>query len=180
MRRADGQTRYMKFVRRRFRRTSRGRSRRRRTRQRAHLRPHYEFKPGHHIVPATAVRRTSKPPLFGPDSGYGPGVYRASYDFPKKMTGTGRATAFVGDADFLDTDLTHISRTSKSSARARQRRACSLTADPPPDSPAIRLRQRSISRRSSRSRRAPRSTRTKHRGLRSALLHRHVHPDRQR
>ena len=69
------------------------------------LRPQYEFKPGHHIVPATKVRHTSKPPLFGPDSGYGPGVYRASYSFPKKMTGTGRATAFVGDADFLDSDV---------------------------------------------------------------------------
>jgi pseudomonalisin len=69
------------------------------------LRPQYEFKPGHHIGPATQVRRASKPPLFGPDSGYGPGVYRASYGIPKKMTGAGRASAFVGDADFLDSDV---------------------------------------------------------------------------
>ena len=45
-------------------------------------------------------------PLFGPDNGYGPGVYRASYDFPAKMTGKGQATGVVGDADFLDSDLT--------------------------------------------------------------------------
>ncbi|MBD5654614.1 MAG: S8/S53 family peptidase [Candidatus Eremiobacteraeota bacterium] len=44
-------------------------------------------------------------PLFGPDSGYGPLVYRTSYGFPAGMDGTGRATAVVGDADFLDTDL---------------------------------------------------------------------------
>ncbi|HEY6486215.1 MAG TPA: S53 family peptidase, partial [Candidatus Cybelea sp.] len=69
------------------------------------LRPQYVFKPGHHIVPAGQVRRQSKPPLFGPDSGYGPGVYRAAYGIPKKLTGTARATAFVGDADFLDSDV---------------------------------------------------------------------------
>ncbi|MDQ2864978.1 MAG: S53 family peptidase [Candidatus Eremiobacteraeota bacterium] len=56
-------------------------------------------------------------PLFGPDGGYGPKVYRISYDFPKGLTGTGRASGVVGDADFLDTDLAgylsyfHVNRT---------------------------------------------------------------------
>lgn len=44
-------------------------------------------------------------PLFGPDGGYGPQVYRASYGIPAGMTGTGRASGVVGDADFLDSDL---------------------------------------------------------------------------
>jgi kumamolisin len=69
------------------------------------LRPQYVFKPGHRVIPAAQVHRASSPPLFGPDSGYGPGVYRAAYTIPAKLTGTGRATAFVGDADFLDTDV---------------------------------------------------------------------------
>jgi subtilase family serine protease len=44
-------------------------------------------------------------PLFGPDGGYGPQIYRTSYDFPAGMDGTGRASGVVGDADFLDSDL---------------------------------------------------------------------------
>ena len=128
------------------------------------LRPQYEFKPGHHIVPATQVRRASKPPLFGPDSGYGPGVYRASYGIPKKMTGAGRASAFVGDADFLDCDVDaylsffQVKRTGPATTR--------VLVDGGPtagNSPDIRSKQRSISRRSSRSLRERRSTRTRRR-----------------
>ena len=72
------------------------------------LHPDYVFKAGHKHVQLPALRglrHPATPPLFGPDGGYGPGVYRTSYNFPK-LTGTGRATAVVGDADFLDNDLT--------------------------------------------------------------------------
>ncbi|HEV3091674.1 MAG TPA: S53 family peptidase [Candidatus Cybelea sp.] len=70
------------------------------------MRPQYRFKPGHHAVAALRrVRPNGKKPLFGPDGGYGPGVFRKSYIFPNKMTGQGRATAFVGNADFLNSDL---------------------------------------------------------------------------
>jgi subtilase family serine protease len=68
------------------------------------LRPNYVFKPGAHRVPY-AMRNAAKKPLFGPDGGYGPQVYRISYAFPKGMNGKGRASAVVGDADFLDSDL---------------------------------------------------------------------------
>jgi subtilase family serine protease len=44
--------------------------------------------------------------LFGPDGGYGPEVFLTSYGFPGRMTGTGRASAVVEDADFTDSDLT--------------------------------------------------------------------------
>jgi subtilase family serine protease len=46
-------------------------------------------------------------PLFGPDGGYGPGVFTKSYHLPagKGMTGTGRASGVAIDADFLDGDL---------------------------------------------------------------------------
>ncbi|HEY2473178.1 MAG TPA: S53 family peptidase [Candidatus Cybelea sp.] len=69
------------------------------------MRPQYVFKSGHHVVPSVLVRRTAKPPLFGPDNGYGPQIYRINYKFPKKLTGQKRASAFVGNADFLDTDV---------------------------------------------------------------------------
>jgi subtilase family serine protease len=56
-----------------------------------------------HAVPQPARPDTN--PLFGPDGGYGPQVYRTSYGFPSADDGTGRASAVVGDADFLDSDL---------------------------------------------------------------------------
>ncbi|HEY1655172.1 MAG TPA: S53 family peptidase [Candidatus Tumulicola sp.] len=71
------------------------------------LHPDYVFKAGHKEVHPSnlgQMHHNATAPLFGPDGGYGPEVYRVSYDFPK-LTGTGRATAVVGDADFLDTDL---------------------------------------------------------------------------
>jgi subtilase family serine protease len=54
--------------------------------------------------PARAANAAGSP-LFGPDGGYGPQVYRASYGLPVGMTGAGRASGVVGDADFLDSDL---------------------------------------------------------------------------
>ncbi len=72
------------------------------------MQPQYRF-PTNRIqsaLPKAQVSPNKKtPPLFGPDRGYGPGVYRISYNFPAKMTGKGQATGVVGDADFLDSDL---------------------------------------------------------------------------
>ena len=69
------------------------------------LHPQYVFRPGHAPRSVPRGNAKSKKPLFGPDGGYGPQVYRISYGFPKGMLGKGRASAVVGDADFLDTDL---------------------------------------------------------------------------
>lgn len=69
------------------------------------MHPQYVFKAGHHVVPSARVRRATKPPLFGPDRGYGPQIYRINYKFPKKLTGQNQGTAFIGNADFLDTDV---------------------------------------------------------------------------
>jgi subtilase family serine protease len=71
------------------------------------MHPQYRFpvKRNNQAMQKIAPAAKGKPPLFGPDSGYGPGVYRASYGFPAKATGKGQATAVVGDADFLDSDL---------------------------------------------------------------------------
>ncbi len=68
------------------------------------LHPNYKNLPSSQPARQNSKQRSS-PPLFGPDSGYGPLVYRTSYGFPKNMTGKGQATGVVGDADFLDTDL---------------------------------------------------------------------------
>jgi subtilase family serine protease len=71
------------------------------------LRPQYVFKPGAHRqkAPVRGFSKTAAAPLFGPDGGYGPQVFRTAYDLPKASNGKGRASAVVGDADFLDSDL---------------------------------------------------------------------------
>jgi subtilase family serine protease len=69
------------------------------------MRPQYVFAPGHHVVPSVRRRRATSPPLFGPDNGYGPQIFRMAYKFPKKLTGQNQGTAFIGNADFLDSDV---------------------------------------------------------------------------
>ncbi len=72
------------------------------------LHPQYASIPGishPHAVQGAMPNKKGKAPLFGPDGGYGPQVYRTSYSFPKNMTGKGQATGIVGDADYLDSDL---------------------------------------------------------------------------
>jgi kumamolisin len=66
--------------------------------------PDYAFGPRPAHVAQSIV---DAKPLFGPDGGYGPGVFIKSYDLPagKGMTGTGRASGVAIDADFLDSDL---------------------------------------------------------------------------
>jgi len=68
------------------------------------LEPQYILQTGSRHQRSQGVRK-SKSPLFGPDGGYGPLVFRASYGFPKGIDGKGRAAAVVEDADFLDSDL---------------------------------------------------------------------------
>ncbi|HEY5426299.1 MAG TPA: S53 family peptidase [Candidatus Tumulicola sp.] len=67
--------------------------------------PQYAFKPGARTHKPAPRNKPRAAPLFGPDGGYGPRVFQASYNFPKNMDGSGRASAVVGDADFLDSDL---------------------------------------------------------------------------
>jgi subtilase family serine protease len=67
------------------------------------MHPQYKLLPPG-ATPIDAVAPNTNP-LFGPDGGYGPQIFRISYDFPTGQDGTGRATGVVGDADFLDTDL---------------------------------------------------------------------------
>jgi kumamolisin len=70
------------------------------------MHPQYRFlPPGVKPLVGQSALGPNSEPLFGPDGGYGPQVYRTSYTFPTGMDGTGRASAVVGDADFLDTDL---------------------------------------------------------------------------
>ncbi len=66
------------------------------------MHPQYVRLPHPVVQPATVP---AAPPLLGPDGGYGPVIYRTSYDFPAGKDGTGRASGVVGDADFLDSDL---------------------------------------------------------------------------
>jgi kumamolisin len=58
-----------------------------------------------HGVPLPNAVPPGSSPLFGPDGGYGPQVFRNSYGFAASATGTGRASGVAGDADFLDSDL---------------------------------------------------------------------------
>jgi kumamolisin len=68
------------------------------------MHPMYAFPATRSTPVRGAVRPNKAPILFGPDHGYGPAAYRIAYDFPKAL-GQGQATGVVGDADFLDTDL---------------------------------------------------------------------------
>lgn len=68
------------------------------------MHPQYVFLPPGAPRPSAPAQFNSEP-LFGPDGGYGPLVFRTSYSIPSSLDGTGRASAVVGDADFLDTDL---------------------------------------------------------------------------
>jgi len=68
----------------------------------------HEFLPRGAARPVPPNLRKDTPPLFGPDGGYGPQIFINSYDLPSGSgtTGTGRFTGMVGDADFLESDLT--------------------------------------------------------------------------
>jgi kumamolisin len=68
--------------------------------------PDFTFGPKRRRI-ANASIVDAAPPLFGPDGGYGPGVFIKSYDLPagSGTTGSGRASGVAIDADFLDSDL---------------------------------------------------------------------------
>ena len=72
-----------------------------------HMHPDHAFLPKGAARPVRPMVRGASPPLFGPDGGYGPQVFINSYDLPagSGMTGTGRVTGMVGDADFTESDL---------------------------------------------------------------------------
>jgi subtilase family serine protease len=69
------------------------------------LRPQYVRLPNRPMRLRLVSARTRGAPLFGPDGGYGPRVFRMTYGFPGGMTGQGRASGVATDADFLATDL---------------------------------------------------------------------------
>ena len=58
-------------------------------------------------IASAADLAAASPRLFGPDGGYGPGIYANAYSLlgTKGFDGAGRAGAVVIDADFLDTDI---------------------------------------------------------------------------
>jgi pseudomonalisin len=72
-----------------------------------HMRPTIAFLPKGAARPVRPMVHGAAAPLFGPDGGYGPQVFINSYDLPaiNGMTGTGRASGMIGDADFTDSDL---------------------------------------------------------------------------
>jgi kumamolisin len=69
------------------------------------MHPMYVF-PAQRPTPVKGFAQAKKAPILrGPDHGYGPAAYRIAYDFNTKALGQGQASAVVGDADFLDSDL---------------------------------------------------------------------------
>ncbi len=71
-----------------------------------HMHPMHAFLPKGTPHPIRPLVQGAAP-LFGPDGGYGPQVFINSYDLPagSGMTGTGRVTGMVGDADFTESDV---------------------------------------------------------------------------
>jgi kumamolisin len=69
------------------------------------MHPMYQFSSTRSNPVKGTMQPNKAPILFGPDHGYGPAAYRIAYDFNTKALGQGQASAVVGDADFLDTDL---------------------------------------------------------------------------